>query len=189
MFRSGYFVSGTNFAVKIFLFLTPHSTQQIWWDVIMDWGLLVGSGTHWRLRQRRLYPSKTFYWGLICVNALLRFGWTLTLVPTRYLSAAGVLMRDQSVTTPLLASAEIIRRSLWALVRVEWESVKDAKAQDDIEDKDEAMLPMQQTGAQRRGLLSDMSMMANTEILGELCLYTSTFAVLGIVIAAHRDTM
>ena len=36
---------------------------------------------------------------------------------------------------------------------------------------------------------SDMSSMNKIQIFGELCLYTTTFAVLGLIIAAHRGTM
>lgn len=169
----------------------------------MDWGLLVRNGGSWKLRSRRLYPSTTFYWALIIVNALLRFCWTLNFVPTRYLSVAGVLMRDGGghVLAPIIASAEIVRRSLWALLRVEWESIKDSchdnNNNNKLNENDsmEGMIPMELPGTtskRRRGFsfaLSDLSSVADVEVLGELCFYTSTFALLGIVIAAHRGTM
>ena len=58
----------------------------------------------------------------------------MTLIPRRYLSQSGML-RDayssdfQTFIGPALASAEIIRRSLWGLIRVEWEAIKTSREQ------------------------------------------------------------
>jgi len=202
----------------------------------MDWGLFVRHRQtgQWGLRSRRLYPRKSFYWAMVIVNTLLRFCWTLSFVPLRYLSAAGVLTENfssdtwASILTSTLASAEIIRRTLWGLLRVEWEAIKvrgelhdsgrgsgDGKdILSDVADEDDAenghgleMTPMKMPGGishigvggggfmswqQRMGQLkctSDMSSMSKIQILGELCLYTAIFAVVGLVAAAHRETL
>lgn len=152
------------------------------------------------------------YWSLIATNALLRFCWTLSFVPLHYLSSAGVLTTRFSndawtiILAPTIASAEIIRRALWGLLRVEWEAIKQSSDQDNKDrlfrgsDDGLEMSPMEmQTGdASYNGspyplvissLTSDMKHMSNIQILTELCLYTTAFAVLGIIIAAHRGTM
>lgn len=110
---------------------------QVWWDVFQDWALLEktedGSGGY-RLRSTRLYSRKSVYYGIFLANFMLRFCWTMTLIPRRYLSQSGML-RDayssdfQTFIGPALASAEIIRRSLWGLIRVEWEAIKTSREQ------------------------------------------------------------
>jgi EXS family len=117
---------------------------QIWWDVVMDWGLVerrklrgideaaAGIFSSWQLRQDRAYSNDSIYYGICSVNILLRFCWTLSFLPSRYLSRSGVLSDSFAgsdelhslLLGPLLASAELVRRTLWGLLRVEWEIVK-----------------------------------------------------------------
>ena len=104
---------------------------QVWWDVFMDWELLVYRDGAYRLRSTRLYGSKSLYYGIFAANLVLRFCWTMTLIPRKYLSESGMLKDAyssdfQTFVGPALASAEIIRRSLWGLLRVEWEAIKTA---------------------------------------------------------------
>jgi hypothetical protein len=106
---------------------------QIWWDVFMDWGLLErnkkknGSffSFSWQLRKERLFPNRWAYWSIALINFVLRFCWTLSFLPTRYLHPAGFLVKQNKfLVTPTIASAEIIRRTLWGLLRFEYEAVK-----------------------------------------------------------------
>lgn len=200
----------------IYLLVNSHSVSYCsvalrcdsWYDVFMDWGLLVRNPRTggWQLRSKRLYPYKSMYWGLAVINLLLRFCWTLSFVPMRYLSAAGVLTDNFSVASwssilaPTIASAEIIRRTLWGLLRVEWEAIKVQGEQESDETKEEGeslkMTPMSGGGSislrRRFGIplfTSDMSSMNNVQILTELGLYTTVFAVLGLIAAAHRETL
>ena len=113
---------------------------QVWWDVFQDWALLERTEDdgrssllgYYRLRSTRLYSRKSIYYGIFAANFLLRFCWTMTLIPRRYLSQSGML-RDayssdfQTFVGPALASAEIIRRSLWGIIRVEWEAIKTSR--------------------------------------------------------------
>ena len=179
----------------------------------MDWGLFVRDqhAGSWKLRSERLYPYASVYWILVLANTLLRFCWTLSFVPIRYLSDAGVLTNIfssdtwASILAPTIASAEIIRRTLWGLLRVEWEAIKSRGDQRDQlheevqgsmemipmtmqEDKSSgAASPLKRFGS--RELISDMSLMNSFQVVGELCLYTTAFAILGLSIAAHRQTL
>ena len=180
----------------------------------MDWGLLVynRNTSMWNLRSQRLYPRKSFYWMLLIVNTVLRFCWTLSFVPFHYLSATGVLTNNFSneawanIMIPIIASAEIIRRTLWGLIRVEWEAIRVKNEMSNNEDKSEhemEMTPMKVMdtteswgsgthGSSNRYKLpftSDMSSMNKIQIFGELGLYTASFAMLGLIIAAHRGTL
>ncbi|KAL7549665.1 hypothetical protein ACHAWF_012932, partial [Thalassiosira exigua] len=119
---------------------------QVWWDVAMDWGLLErdpafqgrdGRGIAsrrwpWRLRSRRLYRRRWAYGAIFVVNFCLRFAGMLTLIPPVYLSRATGMIVDPRRDGPelrlfagsLLACAEIFRRAIWALLRLEWEVVR-----------------------------------------------------------------
>jgi EXS family len=175
----------------------------------MDWGLFVkGKGGSWVMRKNRLYASRRFYWTVLVINTILRFCWTLSFIPIRYLSATGVLTKTFSghdgwatLLGPLIASAEIIRRFLWGLLRVEWEIVKsspDRNVDDDaVKDHDDigvdmTMTPMTISSSDVGSSTwwkGDMSAMDSTQLMVELSVYTSTFAVLGLLIAAHRGTL
>jgi hypothetical protein len=81
-----------------------------------------------RLRKKRLYPTNAYY-AILVINVLLRFCWTLSFIPPNYLSRSGEIAQQFSVViqqffSPLIASAEIIRRSLWGLIRLELEAFK-----------------------------------------------------------------
>lgn len=180
---------------------------QIYWDLVMDWGLFAREGGRWKLRSRRLYPQTSFYYTLIVVNTLLRFCWTLSFLPLRYLSASGSLQNSfsgdtwSSILASTIASAEIIRRTLWALLRVEFEAIKTQgelihKGSDVFEDDGLEMTPMKLEGGEgsARSPLRfprpslQMSVMNEVHVMAELCLYSVAFAVSGLLIAAHRGT-
>jgi len=130
-------------AVWIMCF-TGATLYQVWWDVFMDWELLeYAPGTargadgsqrqqRWwpfRLRSTRLYSSRWTYYCIFVINFLLRFCWTLSFIPRNYLSRTGSLVDAfgadfQTFVGPALASAEIIRRTLWGLIRLELETIK-----------------------------------------------------------------
>jgi hypothetical protein len=144
---------------------------QVYWDIFMDWELLVyasssnknGGRRTWQLRPQRLYPNRCcLYWTICIVNFILRFCWTLSFIPLRYLSEAGILTEafggggggdnDNSdnnskismVLGPIIATAEIVRRGLWGLLRFEWEVIKTSRnstaSKVDDDDDDDAAL-------------------------------------------------
>lgn len=190
---------------------------QVWWDVFMDWGLLVrkqhnnsgsiiGGACCWQLRSERLYSRRWVYWTIAWVNLVLRFCWTLSFLPPRYLNPAGVLTEYFSgdlniVLGSTIATAEIIRRMLWGLLRFEWEAIKETR--DDVEtsrlgedDRGLEMTPMKMgdDGSTPSSLIprvafsNDMSSMNDIQVLGELGLYAGGFCLFGMVLAAHRGT-
>lgn len=107
---------------------------QVWWDVFMDWGLLErrnDTNFHYSLRTQRLYKRKWIYYVIFGLNFCLRFVGMLTLIPPVYLSrSTGLIVNTyndpdfQLFVGSLIASAEIFRRTIWALLRLEWEVIK-----------------------------------------------------------------
>jgi hypothetical protein len=199
--------------VTAFIIATLYQT---WWDLFMDWELVVrNKDGWWQWRDKRLYSRKYIYWIICFINIALRFCWTLSFLPSHYLSGAGKLKANfgdgiGAVFAPSLGSAEIIRRTLWGFLRFELEAIKSNREDDvaysiehdaDKEGKGIEMAPMgmvldksssgpqSMSSLQTRWLQSDMSSMNDVQILGELCFYATVFALSGALMAWHRGTL
>ena len=156
---------------------------QLYWDIVMDWGLLTwnkqrkyynsNTGAYTttttthnnecsqyciKLRPSRLLSQKPwYYYNILIFNIFFRFAWTLTLLSYMYdydtstntstttttttttlnlnELMSSVVGKDMvlkptllqvviSHTGPLIASAEIIRRMIWAWLRLEFEHIE-----------------------------------------------------------------
>ena len=180
---------------------------QVWWDVFMDWELLEFKGGKAKLRSKRLYASKKMYWSILVINFLLRFCWTLSFMPQRYLTKAGVLQTSSDFTKfigPAIASAEIIRRTLWGLLRFELEAIKSCEEDETVKTQlkrcsdatEEEGIEMQAMmldddvviKGSSFGRHNDMSGNSDLTILRELVVWATIFCSCGILAAAHRDT-
>ncbi len=85
----------------------------------------------YRLRTRRAYPHRWIYYTIFIINFCLRFVGMLTLIPPVYLSRrTGLIVNTwydpdfQLFVGSLAAISEIFRRTIWALLRLEWEVIK-----------------------------------------------------------------
>eukprot|EP00984_Skeletonema_dohrnii_P006303 scaffold2258_cov84-Skeletonema_dohrnii-CCMP3373.AAC.4 len=85
----------------------------------------------YKLRSRRAYPHRWIYYTIFIINFCLRFVGMLTLIPPVYLSRrTGLIVNTwydpdvQLFVGSMAASAEIFRRTIWALLRLEWEVIK-----------------------------------------------------------------
>jgi EXS family len=199
----------------IWLFCAILATlYQIWWDVVMDWDLIRlerRSSIQIRLREQRLYQSKKLYWTILIINIILRFGWTMTFLPQRFLDRTGVLQRTFEgifiYIDPLLASAEIFRRTLWGFIRLELEAINvysdDPKVNErlrqcsseagdielqSMEKKDRIPPPSFDGRDMKFNFSNDLGEKSNVQIMLELCLWTGVFSAGAIVAAVHRAT-
>lgn len=124
---------------------------QYTWDITMDWGLIeatnITAGTctagvsadvpctsrltallsGFRIRSELLLRPVGLYPLIMIVNLLLRFSWTLTLIPDgRYagsLHSQPLLHVLFAYLAPIMAAVEIMRRMIWGFIRVEWEHI------------------------------------------------------------------
>jgi hypothetical protein len=108
---------------------------QFVWDLTMDWGLVVRASSRsasstsclgWSLRHTRLLGPQWLYLVVISANLLLRFAWTLTLMPAdvskaESLTLYGIIMNHIG---PLIAAAEVARRMVWGFFRLEHEQLE-----------------------------------------------------------------
>jgi hypothetical protein len=98
------------------------SFYSFFWDVRMDWGLVNRGADRWLLRQDLLYPSFWYYYLAVFADFVLRFTWALSLS----LTEMGFVDPDimLTITTP----AEIFRRFMWNLFRLEHEQINNNNA-------------------------------------------------------------
>jgi hypothetical protein len=120
---------------------------QFSWDLTQDWGMIVITpprhapasgassgiaavdcllGTSVSFRRTRLLGSVGTYVLVILFNLVLRFSWTLTLLPTPVNEGETTSLYVSFMTHlgPVLASAEIIRRMVWGFFRLEYEQLE-----------------------------------------------------------------
>ncbi len=208
----------TGSAVWIISFVCA-TLYRLWWDVFMDWELLERSSNgSFQLREKRLFKYKSIYVFIFIGNFIMRFGWTLIVMPSRYLSPSGALLETFSVDfstfiIPTLACAEVVRRSMWGIIRVELEILNIRSKEDaanfyvgrDVElSHDNQMKPMNVKGDNLRLELpivsnlrgganvifqNDMSGTDDIRVLLELCIYATAFMSMGIIAAVHRNVM
>ena len=105
------------------------------WDVVMDWKLQPWNCSKQvrGLRTRRMFASPSLYYAAVAVDAVLRFGWTATLVPHWFAfesaekanslanSPTSTVITTSPLVLPLVIVAELGRRAMWAIFRLESE--------------------------------------------------------------------
>jgi EXS family len=62
-----------------------------------------------------MYPKHTMYYGIICLDLVLRFAWVLTLVPPQ----SGAKFALPAYLTLVSMLLEIFRRTIWGFLRLE----------------------------------------------------------------------
>ena len=172
--------------------VTTHRENSIFGQVIFMLDLFTKFMGRFRLRPKRLYRYKSMYYCICAINVLLRFCWTLSFIPPSYLASNGRVRATfgsdiQHLINPAIASAEIIRRTLWSLLRIELEAIKrgDTPSDSEIEFStgvdDMTKMKILSTSIIR----NDLSDKRELQVLKELCLYATIFTSLGIVAATH----
>ncbi|KAH9774010.1 phosphate transporter PHO1 [Citrus sinensis] len=85
----------------------------IYSDIVFDWGLLNWHSKNCWLRDKLLVPHKSVYFIAMDLSALLRFAWLQNVLNFNFT----FLHRNAMIT--IVASPEIIRRSIWNFFRLE----------------------------------------------------------------------
>jgi len=92
------------------------------WDYYMDWGLFRGTKPGHKILRDKLTFSKSFYYTCIVINFLIRWFWIIPLVVYND-SQKATLMNKLKILTVTSMMLEAIRRTLWAIIRIENESI------------------------------------------------------------------
>lgn len=102
------------------LFYSLATIYQVYWDTVMDFGFLKSSHNY-LLRDKLLYYDfKYFYYIVLFVNPLLRLIWCFSLLPEDLYNST----KASGYGFIILPFVELIRRSLWCIIRIEHEHVK-----------------------------------------------------------------
>ncbi len=126
-------------ALEAFLIvlLAINSTYSLAWDITMDWGMMqntcaggsIGdakshsSCAHSVLRPKLRYGAPTSI-GILFIDVVLRYSWVLRFWENDLFPNADTYI----LCTQFL---EAIRRSLWNLLRVEWEHIKQSRGKEE----------------------------------------------------------
>jgi len=101
-----------------------NSVFSLMWDLVMDWGILQATGPPCTSRHFGLRPNLLFrsMWGFYHFAILLNLGGR-TMWSLRWSTTATLFLGSFFLST-VQQAAEVTRRCLWNLLRVEWECIK-----------------------------------------------------------------
>jgi hypothetical protein len=90
------------------------TSYNIFWDIYVDWGLLRKNNKNFLLREKITFPLVLYYIAVF-YDIIIRAAWTWYFIPVRSeLLELKFLLKD---------TLEVMRRGLWALIRIENESL------------------------------------------------------------------
>ncbi|KAH8165864.1 hypothetical protein CIB48_g2367 [Xylaria polymorpha] len=98
------------------------------WDLFMDFSLLQPDARHPFLRDILGLKRRWVYYAIMVIDPILRFGWIFYAIFTHD-------MQHSTITSFLVSLSEVVRRGMWALLRVENEhcgNVAQYKASRDV---------------------------------------------------------
>ncbi|KAI1125872.1 EXS family-domain-containing protein [Nemania abortiva] len=98
------------------------------WDLFMDFSLLQPDARHPLLRDILGLKQRWLYYVIMVIDPILRFGWIFYAIFTHD-------MQHSTITSFLVSLSEVVRRGMWALLRVENEhcsNVAQYKASRDV---------------------------------------------------------
>ncbi|KAG1361513.1 phosphate transporter PHO1-2 [Cocos nucifera] len=112
--RWKYAAEPTPLWLAVVIFSSTAATfYQLYWDFVMDWGLLDPNSQNAWLRDELVLKNKCIYYASIALNFVLRIAWVESVMRLNL----GQL--ENRLVDFLLASAEIIRRGHWNFYRLE----------------------------------------------------------------------
>ncbi|KAK6590211.1 SYG1 ERD1 like integral membrane required for retention of ER lumen s [Cryptosporidium xiaoi] len=110
--------------------MSPYTIRLLWftcyivgtiymfsWDIYMDWGLMQNRVSF--LRAKSMYPG-WYYYFVAFYNLIGRLTWAITLIPITIIEDIQI---NAAIINLCVATIEIIRRTLWCTIRLEWEQV------------------------------------------------------------------
>ncbi|CAM8956144.1 unnamed protein product [Rhodiola kirilowii] len=89
------------------------AVYSLYWDLVVDWGLLKRNSKNKWLRDKLMIPNKGVYFVAMVLNVLLKFAWLQTVLNFQ------VLVMHRQLFLTVVASLEIIRRGIWNFFRLE----------------------------------------------------------------------
>ena len=94
------------------------SLYSFYWDVVVDWGLGNRDSRNSFLRDEISFTPDKYYVS-IGLDFFMRLGWVFVISPEQQYLQQNYML--------LLSAVELVRRFLWSIYRVEWESIQQAQ--------------------------------------------------------------
>ncbi|RYO85300.1 hypothetical protein DL766_001724 [Monosporascus sp. MC13-8B] len=117
-----YRIDGTYATLGAFItFATINSIYSSIWDLLMDFSLLQPDARNRFLRNLLGLKRRWPYYVIMTVDPILRFGWIFYAIFTHD-------AQHSTIVSFLVAFSEVIRRGMWALIRVENEHCSNVAA-------------------------------------------------------------
>ncbi|CAK9228659.1 unnamed protein product [Sphagnum troendelagicum] len=110
------YVSHSSIALLVLFVLSScfATLYQVYWDVVVDWGLLQQNSKNPGLRDNLILKRKYLYYISMWLNALLRLAWISSIQPLN-----GIPGFSQPAWSVIFAALEVIRRGQWNFYRLE----------------------------------------------------------------------
>lgn len=105
--------SGAGWLAMFFIASTIATIYQVYWDTVIDWGLLRRDSKNKWLRDELLIKHKWIYFASMGLNIVLRLAWIQSMTHLTFGSL------DGSVMDFIFAALEILRRGHWNFYRLE----------------------------------------------------------------------
>jgi len=105
--------TGAKTAVWVVSYLVATGYMMVW-DIGVDWGL-VKLESRLKLRKKQTYPLEMYMIAVVS-DIILRFGWTLSVLPLHFLQNP---LMDVNILLVIVSLLEIARRAQWTIFRVE----------------------------------------------------------------------
>ncbi|KAJ7549499.1 hypothetical protein O6H91_07G056400 [Diphasiastrum complanatum] len=99
--------------VMLVITSTVATIYQMYWDLVVDWGLLQPNSSNPWLRDRLILKRKSIYVVSMVLNGVLRLAWLQSVTHLQF----GDL--DTQITDFIFASLEVLRRGHWNFYRIE----------------------------------------------------------------------
>eukprot|EP00455_Lapot_gusevi_P038249 TRINITY_DN42853_c0_g1_i2.p1 TRINITY_DN42853_c0_g1~~TRINITY_DN42853_c0_g1_i2.p1 ORF type:complete len:317 (-),score=38.84 TRINITY_DN42853_c0_g1_i2:80-994(-) len=161
------------------------------WDLVMDWGLVTNQNEEAPLLRKKLVFSnhKWVYYTAIVIDFVLRFAWTVTILPSTLNPYWGT--NDSSfnkafyemVFLPILMALEVGRRAMWGIIRVEYEHLQ---VLEKFEKYDYAPVYFQSDGADLEGEVKTENVQKDSKRFGivlEIVLAAILVVVASVIVA------
>lgn len=102
------------YLVLFYMISVTSTLYSCYWDFKNDWGLFQDR-TDWPLLRPQLKYENVIWYYYLCLvlNPIFRCFWTLSFSP--------------NATSPFLSLFELLRRCMWAILRLEWAQINDDK--------------------------------------------------------------
>lgn len=114
-----YMIKGDKIWLALFIMISCFATlYQLYWDLVVDWGLLQRNSRNRWLRDNLVLKKKYLYFVSMGVNVVLRLAWVSSIQHVNMIPGF-----TQAGWDIIFASLEVIRRGHWNFYRLENEHI------------------------------------------------------------------